>query len=154
MPTQVQFRRGTSAQNNSFTGAAGELSVDSDINTLRLHDGSTVGGHELARADLSNTSGISTITVENIAVTGLSTFTGNVEIGGNLDVDGLTELDATNISETLNVVGVSTFASNVDINAGLDVSDVINSSTDVRVNGVSVLTTASNDALALAIALG
>ena len=26
MPTQVQFRRGTTAQNNNFVGAAGEIS--------------------------------------------------------------------------------------------------------------------------------
>ena len=36
----------------------------------------------------------------------------------------------------------------------LDVLGDINSSTDVKIGGVSVLTTASNDAVALAIALG
>ena len=30
MPTQLQFRRGTTAQNNSFTGVVGELSIDTD----------------------------------------------------------------------------------------------------------------------------
>jgi len=49
MPTQVQFRRGTTAQNNSFTGAAGELSVNTSNNTIRVHDGSTTGGFELAK---------------------------------------------------------------------------------------------------------
>lgn len=49
MPTQVQFRRGTTAQNNSFTGAIGEISVNTSNNTLRVHDGSTTGGFELAR---------------------------------------------------------------------------------------------------------
>jgi hypothetical protein len=44
MPTVVQFRRGTTAQNNNFTGAAGEISYDNEINTIRVHDGSTVGG--------------------------------------------------------------------------------------------------------------
>ena len=38
MPTQVQFRRGTTTQNNSFTGAVGELSVDVRIfRALFLH---------------------------------------------------------------------------------------------------------------------
>ena len=36
----------------------------------------------------------------------------------------------------------------------LDVGGVINTSTDVKINGVSVITTSSNDAVALAIALG
>ena len=36
----------------------------------------------------------------------------------------------------------------------LDVADSINSSTDIKIGGVSVLTTASDEAIALAIALG
>ena len=44
MSTQVQFRRGTTTQNNAFTGAQGELSIDTDLKTIRLHDGTTAGG--------------------------------------------------------------------------------------------------------------
>ncbi len=47
MPTQVQWRRGTTTQNNSFTGAEGEVTVDTTLDTLRIHDGSTAGGHRL-----------------------------------------------------------------------------------------------------------
>ena len=47
MPTQVQFRRGTTAQNNTFTGAAGEISVNTSNNTIRVHDGVTAGGFEI-----------------------------------------------------------------------------------------------------------
>mgnify|MGYP001273708420 CR=1 FL=1 len=49
MPTQVQFRRGTTTQNESFTGAVGELSVDTTLDTIRVHDGSTAGGFRLAK---------------------------------------------------------------------------------------------------------
>ena len=78
----------------------------------------------------------------NIAVTGVSTFTGAIDANGDLDVDGRTELDITNIAETLNVVGLSTFASNVDINADLDVDgrtelDTTNISETLNVVGVS-----------------
>jgi hypothetical protein len=48
MPTTVQFRRGTSTQNDAFTGAAGELSIDTTNKTIRVHDGSTAGGARLA----------------------------------------------------------------------------------------------------------
>lgn len=48
MPTQVQFRRGTSAQNDAFTGASGEISIDLTNKTIRVHDGSTTGGRLLA----------------------------------------------------------------------------------------------------------
>ena len=46
MPTVLQFRRGTDSQNNSFTGAAGELSIDTTNDAIRVHDGSTAGGFE------------------------------------------------------------------------------------------------------------
>lgn len=44
MPTVVQFRRGTTAQNNNHVGAAGEISIDTTLNTLRVHNGTDSGG--------------------------------------------------------------------------------------------------------------
>ena len=44
MPTVLQHRRGTTSQNNSFTGAIGEITYDTTLDTLRIHDGSTAGG--------------------------------------------------------------------------------------------------------------
>ena len=44
MAIQFQNRRGTVSENNSFTGAAGEVVVDTTNNRLRVHDGATVGG--------------------------------------------------------------------------------------------------------------
>jgi hypothetical protein len=83
-----------------------------------------------------------TIDTDQLNVSGLSTFASDVDINADLDVDGFTELDATNISETLNVVGLSTFGSNVDINADLDVDgftelDATNISETLNVVGLS-----------------
>lgn len=44
---QVQLRRGTTAENNAFTGADGEATFDSDLDRLRTHDGSTAGGFSI-----------------------------------------------------------------------------------------------------------
>lgn len=44
MSTQVQYRRGSATQNNAFTGALAEITVDTTNWTLRVHDGSTPGG--------------------------------------------------------------------------------------------------------------
>jgi len=44
MAIQFQNRRGTVSENNSFTGAAGEVVVDTTNNRLRVHDGVTEGG--------------------------------------------------------------------------------------------------------------
>lgn len=49
MSKQVQWRRGTATQNNDFTGAAGEVTVDTTGNSLRVHDGAAAGGFETAR---------------------------------------------------------------------------------------------------------
>jgi hypothetical protein len=51
MATRVRLRRGTTAEHASFTGVVGELTVDTDRNTVKLHDGSTAGGLELLRTD-------------------------------------------------------------------------------------------------------
>ncbi len=43
------------------------------------------------------------ITTRNLSVTGLSTFTGNIDANGNLDVDGDTTLDATTVDGLLDI---------------------------------------------------
>ena len=52
---QVQLRRGTTTQHGLFTGAQGEVTVDTDKNALVLHDGSTAGGIEVARDEITST---------------------------------------------------------------------------------------------------
>ena len=58
MATQLQLRRGTTSETGSFTGAVGEVSVDTTKDTLVVHDGSTAGGFEMAKADGSNMTAI------------------------------------------------------------------------------------------------
>jgi len=41
----LQIYRGTKAQNDAYTGSIGELTMDTDNNDVRIHDGSTTGGH-------------------------------------------------------------------------------------------------------------
>ena len=50
MTTQVQFRKGTTTEHASFTGANAEITVDTDKNTAVIHDGATAGGFDLQRA--------------------------------------------------------------------------------------------------------
>ncbi len=54
MAKQLQLRKGTTTEHNTFTGAVGEVTVDTTKKTLVVHDGLTVGGTPLATsADLS-----------------------------------------------------------------------------------------------------
>ena len=47
MATQVQFRRGTSAETASFIGANGEVTVDTTKKTCVVHDAVQAGGYPL-----------------------------------------------------------------------------------------------------------
>ena len=55
MATQVQFRRGTSAETATFTGAIGEVTVDTVKHTCVVHDAAQAGGYPLLREDGTNT---------------------------------------------------------------------------------------------------
>lgn len=44
MSTELRLRRGTAAEHSAFTGAAGEVTVNTSDNRLVVHDGSTAGG--------------------------------------------------------------------------------------------------------------
>lgn len=44
MAVQIQILRGTTAENDSFTGAIGALTYDTEAKQLRIHDGTTQGG--------------------------------------------------------------------------------------------------------------
>lgn len=59
MSFAFQRRRGTTTQHATFTGLAGELTVDTTKNTVVVHDGSTAGGYPLSkqRPTLATTSG-------------------------------------------------------------------------------------------------
>tara|TARA_R110002153_G_scaffold84069_1_gene210811 strand:+ start:711 stop:920 length:210 start_codon:yes stop_codon:yes gene_type:complete len=66
MPTILQLRRGTTVEHSTFTGAEGEITVNTTKDTLVVHDGTTVGGFEVALAadvaaaqiDIYNSSGV------------------------------------------------------------------------------------------------
>ena len=49
--TQVQIRRGTDAENDAFTGAEGEVTMDLTEKTLRVHDGKRRGGTKIINED-------------------------------------------------------------------------------------------------------
>jgi len=118
MAIQLQVRRGTSAQHATFTGAAGELTLNTTRNTLHVHDGSTASGFETARADLTNV-----ITGSNLAL-GLGGYTGatlaltsNATIGGTLGVTG-----NTTIGGTLGVTGNTTLSGNLTIDGNITIN--------------------------------
>lgn len=49
MAKQLKLRRGTTTEHSTFTGAEGEVTVDTTKDTVVVHDGSTAGGIPLAK---------------------------------------------------------------------------------------------------------
>ena len=118
MATQVQFRRGTSSQTETFIGALGEITVDTSLSTAVIHDGVTAGGKSLLRSDGSNS--------ELITGTGANpslTFVGDSNTGlfsGGGDQIGLATAGSARL--TIDSSGVSTFHGNVSIQGDLTVT--------------------------------
>ena len=146
MAIQLQLRRGTATQHASFTGASGEITLNTTRNTIHLHDGSTAGGHESARADLTNI-----ITGSNLAL-GLGGYSGatlaltsNATIGGTLGVTG-----NTTIGGTLGVTGNTSLSGNLTITGDLTVNgttSTVNSTTTTLVDPTIQLGGASSGSL-------
>jgi hypothetical protein len=107
MATQVQIRRGTAAENDAFTGAAGELTYDTTNKRVRIHDGGTAGGFEIVTEDASGNINTGTVTADALDV--------NVDGNQTLNVNGTTriyegttarfDLSATSSSTTFRTIG-------------------------------------------------
>ena len=97
-----------------FTGAEGELAVNTSTDTVHVHDGSTAGGFALAKADGSNI-GTYAGSFTTLAASGAVTLSSTLAVTGALTVDTNTlVVDATN-----NRVGIGT--SSINSNAALEV---------------------------------
>ena len=108
MPTILQLRRGTTAENAAYTGAAGEITVDTTLNKVLLHDGSTAGGAatvgnvqgniqlgKTADGEIDTSSG--NLTIDSAG--GTVTVDDNLVVSGNLTVSGTTTtVDSTTVS--------------------------------------------------------
>ena len=71
MSKQVKLRRGTTAEHATFTGALGEVTVDTTKDVPIVHNGSTAGGFALAREDRPR----GWVKTETFATVGSATWT-------------------------------------------------------------------------------
>jgi hypothetical protein len=55
MAIKIQFRRGSTNEHSTFTGAIGEVTVNTTNKSLVVHDGSTAGGSEVIFKNLTDT---------------------------------------------------------------------------------------------------
>ena len=107
---QVQFRRGTTSQHSSFAGAVGEVTVDTDLDTLMVHTGGGAGtGVRLAKHSELGAGGGGTVTSVDSG-TGLTG--GPITTSGTLSIadNGVTFAKMQDIN-TAKVIGRTTAGS-------------------------------------------
>jgi len=111
MPTVLQLRRGTTSQNDAFTGAVGELSLDTQKDVLRVHDGSTAGGAQ-ELVGLTATQTLTNKTLTSPTITGSGDIAANdLTLAGDLTVNGTTTTVAsTNTTITDNLIELNSGA--------------------------------------------
>jgi hypothetical protein len=73
MATILQLRRGTTVQHSTFTGAEGEVTVNTTKDTVVVHDGTTVGGFELVSLAATQTLTNKTLTSPTLTTPALGT---------------------------------------------------------------------------------
>jgi hypothetical protein len=123
MTKQVQRRRGTATQHTSFTGAEGETSVNTTNKSIHVHDGTTTGGFEAARIDLTNVTGatvagkVTGSTLSSLTITSADINGGtvdNVAIGNTTPSSGL--FTTLNASSTLTLGGTAVTSTAAELN--------------------------------------
>ena len=147
MAKLLKLRRGTTSQHSSFTGAEGEVTVDTDKEVLVVHDGSTAGGHAMAAQDMDNVPAGSILgtQLENSGVTAGQYGSSSAIPIVTVDAQGLvtaastTAIDSTTIANGSSSVSVAnngaiTSNANHDFSAGIDVTGDITTTGDIDIN--------------------
>ena len=118
MATQVQFRRGTTAAHSGFKGADGEVTVDTSLKTVVIHDAITNGGFPVLRQDGSN-SQFDRGSTTNCALK----FAGDPDTGIISPASNELALVTGGSSHlTIDANGAATFTGNVQVNGTLSVT--------------------------------
>ena len=118
MATQVQFRRGTTAEHLSFKGADGEVTVDTSLKTVVIHDAITNGGFPVLRQDGSN-SQFDRGSTTNCALKFAGDFNTGI-ISPAADEIALVTGGSSHL--TIDANGAATFTGNVQVNGTLSVT--------------------------------
>ena len=131
MATAIQWRRGTTSQHSSFTGLVGEITVDTDLNTVIVHDGSTAGGHRIAKYSEVTAAASGDIS---------SVIAGSGLTGGNTSGDATLAIDYENLTGNLVPSANNTYSLGT---ASMVWKDVFVGPGSLYVNGQQVLSDSS-----------
>lgn len=150
MPSEVQFRRGSESENNNFLGAEGELSVNTSNNALRVHNGISTGGFELAKNDLSNVGIVTQFATEKLSIGNTEVLSLDFELKNISGIDTTTrlaletalQLEPNNFND-LSVTGITTIGGLLIAQDGVSVTGVVTASIfdgNLNATGLSTIT--------------
>jgi len=117
MATELKLRRGTTSQHQTFTGGSAEVTVDTDKNTIVVHDGTTAGGYAIAREDMSNVPNdtISGDQIEGGTIGSVQIDSADIN-GGTINATNLT-IDGSQVYSRDNILGTVSESSGVPTGA-------------------------------------
>jgi len=124
MATQVQWRRGTTGETSLFTGAVGEVTVDTTKQTIVVHDGIQAGGYPLLREDGTN----SAFSLGSLSSCALK-FAGDANTGIiSPGSDQLALVTGGVARLTIDSAGAATFSGSLTVTGSMTVTGTFNSS--------------------------
>lgn len=132
MATQVQYRRGTQAQNDAFTGALGEMTIDTTNGTMRVHNGVTAGGSNIATVAYV-TSALSTLDATKIysGNSNVSIGSSNGPVNFYVNANAIMRVSASGLENsqgngTGNIGNASAYFNNLFANGSIYCTGIVN----------------------------
>jgi hypothetical protein len=137
MAYAIQRRRGTATEHNTFTGLAGEITIDTTNNTIRVHDGSTAGGHRLAKYSEINTQENIEDAVGNLLTAGAGISLAYDDANGTLTITNTTS--AGDIESVTAGDGLSGGGTSGAVSLALDLNELTAATVDVSADSIAII---------------
>lgn len=143
MATQVKRRRGTTAENDVFTGAEAELTIDTTSKGIRIHDGVKQGGFKVAVSYTPPEPGTYpkvTVDSQGLVTQGSALEASDMPSGISMSkIDGLSaaledKQDKLNAGQNITITGnsISAVDTTYEAGEGIRIQDNVISTTDYR----------------------
>ena len=116
------LKRANTSVSSTYTGLVGEITIDTDLDTIRVHDGVTAGGHLLANVSQINSNINLSAVNANVAAANLTIASTNANIGAfqtyaNIEFTDLWANAATQTVALDNFIAGTGFATSANLGA-------------------------------------
>ena len=118
MSKQVQFRRGTTSDHASFTGAVGEITVNTTTHQLVSHDGVNAGGFAQALAGANTDITSLALNQTGLKIKGASANKLNIKPNETLSAERVLNVTVNDGNRALAINGDATLSGNTAVASG------------------------------------